>query len=286
MAGSRWSRKQDYPKDCAGLEGEATYECLEQRFWDVLRVDLSLESRQRVHEMMTTHIEAAEPVDGEDRWLSRLYFQRGQLSMAIAIEDEPSDAIAYIGSVQPDFERASELDPDNKILPTWSDSMSVALAQASGDREALDAALDQAYANVEDCPLGNIPSITGTTIGLPMETGAPQRSIALLESWDCDAMGWCDNNTWKAPYSAPGLNYHLGEAFARVGRTDEAREYMERSKQAPGFQTWPYRHMTEEALADMDGFVGQFTELGEEGSAFDIVYANSEFGCKFCHQVD
>jgi hypothetical protein len=274
----------EFSADCSGLEGDATFECLEQRFWGVLRVDF--DARLTVFDMMTAHIEATEPVEGEHQWLSRLYFQRGQLAMAIALEDKPDNAIQFIGGVRPDFQRAAELDPGNTILPTWDDSMAVALANAARDPVALEAALESAWENVEDCPLGNIPSITGTTLGLPMSTGAPQKSIELLERWDCDAMGWCTANTWKAPYAAPGLNYHLAESYARVGDAETARVYLDKSAAAPGYDEWPYRYVAEEASGDLDAFVGKFTALGEDGDAFNIVYANSEYGCKFCHQVD
>ena len=46
------------------------------------------------------------------------------------------------------------------------------------------------------------------------------------------------------------------------------------------------KYVAEEASNDLDGFVGKFTDLGDDGNAFDVVYANTEYGCKFCHQVD
>ena len=131
--------------------------------------------------------------------------------------------------------------------------------------------------------MGNTLSISGTTIGLPLSTGAPQHTIELLDAWVCEDAPMCDGNTDRAPFGRPGLAFHFGEAYARVGRLDTAQAYMEQALTEEDADLWPYRFMAEEAALDIDGYAQKFADLGEEGSAFNLVYANSEVGCQFCH---
>ena len=77
--------------------------------------------------------------------------------------------------------------------------------------------------------------------------------------------------------------YHLGEAYARVGDLEMAQELYELALSLPGATTWPHRYVVDEALWDMDLHVSKFTDIGPDQSASDLVYANSTYGCVFCH---
>jgi hypothetical protein len=271
-----------WTEDCLDLPEAAASSCAEELFWTALQTDISLEQRELAYTRISGVMEAhGEPED--TLGLGRRHFQRGQLAMALAIEN---DAQAYIGTVVPDIDRAMELDPDNPIIATWKDSMLIAGAHLLGNDEALHAALEQAWINVELFPIGNVLSISGTTIGLPLNTGAPQKTIALLDDWECpkgQGIAMCDGNTPRAPWARPGLAYHFGEAYARVGRLETAQQWMDQALVEEDAEDWPYRWMAEEAAGDIEGFAKKFADLGEDGSAFDLVYANSDVGCQFCH---
>ena len=43
------------------------------------------------------------------------------------------------------------------------------------------------------------------------------------------------------------------------------------------------RYLVDDALADPDALLARFAERGEEGSAFDLMYANQDYGCVICH---
>ena len=270
----------EWTEDCLELPETATFSCIEEVFWGALMHDVDLEGRELAYQRISAVIDAnPSPTDPLD--LGRRHFQRGQLAMALAIEN---DAQSYIGTVIPDIDRAMELDPENPIIPTWKDSMLIAGAHLLGNDEALEEALEQAWINVELFPVGNILSISGTTIGLPLSTGAPQKTVELLDSWECppdEGYAMCEGNTERAPWSEPGLAFHFGEAYARVGRLDTAQDYMDEAV-ATG-EGWPYLHEAEAAAADIEGFAAKFEALGQDGSGFDIVYANSDHGCQFCH---
>lgn len=268
---------EDYPEGCEGVPEPEVFRCAEQLFWDVLRTDL--DRRRDAYERFG--VLATELADSEHHaLLSRLHFQRGQLAMALAIEDDAQDLIF---EVIPALDQAMALDPGNGIIPTWKDSMEIAFANILGDDVALQEAAARAWENVELEPMGNTLSISGTTIGTALDTGIPQHTIELLDSWVCEGVVWCDDNTWQAPFARPGLGYHFAEAYARVGDVETAQRYLDESLSAPGADRWPYRSVAEEAAADVDAFAARFAAYGESESPFDIMYANQSYGCQFCH---
>ncbi len=267
----------DYPADCSGLDEATSYLCAEQRFWYTLRADY--DQRPQAYEVLSELIARFEPA-GDKQAVANLYFRRGQLAMALAMENADMNKVL---TVEPDFDKALELWPEHPIVPTWRDTMRIAIAVVTKDYVAAEKLFDAALLNVELCPLGNIPSLTGTTIGLPLDTGIPQETVKLAESWVCEGVEWCEHNTWKAPYAVAGMRYHMGEGFARVGRKEEALAYFESARQAPDYDVWPYKDFVDSRVENIDAFIQEFADIGESEPVFDRVYANSDFGCKFCH---
>ncbi len=268
-----------WTEDCLGLDQETTWLCSEELFWQALQTEVDLDSRQVAWDRISAIIDA-NPDPDDPLQLGRRHFQRGQLAMALAIENGEQ---SMIGTVVPDIDRAMELDPTNPVIPTWKDSMLIATAHLFGNDAALEQALEQAWENVALFPVGNTLSISGTTIGLPLSTGAPQHTVELLDAWVCEDAPMCDGNTERAPFGRPGLAFHFGEAYARVGQLDTAQAYMDLALTEEDAEDWPYRFMAEDAAEDIEGFAQKFADLGEEGSGFELVYANSEVGCQFCH---
>ncbi|MEZ4432270.1 MAG: hypothetical protein R3F65_07640 [bacterium] len=270
----------DHDVDCTALAGAARFLCAEAWFWIGLTFDVA--ARPEAYDRISALIAAVDPaIDAID--LGRLHALRGQLALALALENGDG---RHLADIDGDFVRAMTLDPDNAIIPTWKDSMDIALEWRLRGGAGLDAIMSRTWANVERCPTGNILSISGTTIGLPLATGIPQATIERLDRWVCDEADFCGVNTWKAPYAAPGLAYHFAEANARMGRRGEARRWLDEARAAPDYATWPYRAMVDDTLADFDAFVDEFVGLGEAGDAFDRMYANQSFGCVFCHASD
>lgn len=268
-----------YPDDCAGLSEDESFRCAEQRFWTALREDYA--GRPAVYEIYSSLIARLE-TGGDRKEVANMYFRRGQLAMALAMENADMQKVL---TVETDFNKALEFDPLHPVVPTWRDTMRIAIAVVTKDYVAAEALFQEALANVELCPLGNIPSLTGTTIGLPLDTGIPQTTVKLAESWVCEGVEWCEQNTWKAPYAVSGMRYHMGEGFARVGRKEEALKFFRSAQQGPDYDKWPYKDFVDDRIENIDAFIQEFADIGEHEPVFDRVYANSDFGCKFCHGV-
>ena len=264
-----------HPADCMGLAHEDTMACAEERFWEAHTE--RYEAREATYDLLGAVIEQV-PEGVDDVALGRLHFRRAALGMELMLEH----GIDRTANVVPDLEAAIRLDPAEAKYPPWLDSMDLVLGFAFGDEARFDAAVERIDANVARYPVGNVLSITGTMSGFPLETGLPQKAVRMLEGWECTE-GWCMRNTERAPYSQPGLEVHFADAYARVGDTAQARAHLEAALVAEDAESWPYRDWVEETLADLDGYVALYTELGEEGSAVPLVYANSDFGCTLCH---
>lgn len=264
-----------FPEDCAGLEPRDALACGELRFWEAHTV--AYERRPQTYDLLARLIDEV-PEGVDDAALGELRFRRASLGIELALEH----GIDRTSEIVPDLREAIRLAPDNPKLPPWLDSMELVVSFVRGDRETFDAVSARIDANVAPYPVGNVLSITGTMTGLPLDTGLPQRAVAMLEAWECTEE-WCRRNTARAPYSQPGLQVHFADAYARVGDRDAARAYLEAALVAEGAETWPYRAWARAQLANVDAWVDEFEALGDEGSAVTLVYANSERGCTLCH---
>jgi|GEM_PF-2235682 len=271
-----------YPEDCLTLSGVERYRCGEYWFWQGLSHDISMRatSMERLGAVISAE---ASHADAEVKGLARMHALRGQLGLALLVEHGDFTALEL---TQSDMQKVAQLDPENPTIPTFLDSIELIFAFRSNDEVRMAELWDEIWGNVESCPLGNLLSISGTSIGLPLETGWPTETVNRLRDWECTGAGFCGTNTWKAPFVRPGLAFHFAEAFARVGDIDEATRFLDGAIAAEGFSSWPYATFVQNTRNDVAGWVADFATLGPEGDATNMVYANQEFGCVFCHSTN
>lgn len=267
----------EFPDDCAGLTARDAIACGEARFWAVHTEDYA--RRPEVYDVLGRLLDEI-PEGVDDPALGELHFRRAALGIELVLEH----GIDRTADIVPHLEESIRLAPDNPKLPPWLDSMELVFAFARGDEARFREVSDRIDANVAPYPVGNVLSITGTMSGFPMDSGLPQRAVAMLEAWECTE-DWCARNTERAPFSQPGLHVHFADAHARVGDRVKAREHLEMALAAEDADLWPYRDWVETRLADLDGYLRPFEEAGEAGSAVALVYANSPAGCTLCHGV-
>lgn len=269
-----------FTSDCIGLDESVAYDCLEAQFWRVFQVDQ--DQREDVYDMyepvLVEHADYALATRRGDTVL-----RRGQLALAIALESYPDNPAYFLSRISPDFDLVKEIDPANSLVVSWQTSIDMAIAHVTGDDDLAVQIFNDAVDAIEADPDGNVPSISGTSIGMPLSTGVPQRTIEMVDDWVCEGIRWCGINTERGPWIAPGMAYHWAEHYARVGDRDKTVAYLDQAVAAPGYGDWPFNHVVEDALADVDGLLGRFAELGDDGSAFNLMYANQDWGCVFCH---
>jgi hypothetical protein len=268
--------------DCAALSEADGFTCAEASFWSALRVS-SLEARARAENALVTVI-ARSPAPRDARAASTLHFRLGQLRMAMALENGKQDYFLKSKDlIVGEFDKAMALDVHDGVIATFEDTMKMAIAAVLGDWGAAVDLANQSFEHIAQNPMGNTLSLSGTAMGYPMSTGVPTRMIPYLDAWKCSGVAWCTENTSHAPFARPGLAYHFAEAYARVGDRAKAADYLAKALAAPDADRWPYRDIAARAAADVDALVKSFSDLGPDGSAMNVVYANKPYGCLFCH---
>jgi len=182
----------------------------------------------------------------------RLHALRGYLRLALALENGRVEHL-ILGSMQSDFEKAIDWDTHNKIYDTFLDTIKMAKFAVFGDWKKATALAWPSFDILTEQPV-NILALSGTTIGFPLDTGLPQKTIETLDAFVCDSsrFEFCETNTQRAPYARPGLNFHFAEAYARMGRREETKAYLEKARTSPGFEQWAYKALVLGPLQDLD----------------------------------
>jgi hypothetical protein len=271
----------------AGLACEAraeadAYACAEARFWGAFRV-IDLDGRKAAESTLEAVLARfTAPTDA--RGAALMHFRLAQVRLAMALEDAQKDYVIHADEqIVAELDRAMAIDSYDGIIAPWKDAMQIATAAALQDWSDAVPLARRGFDNVGLNPMGNTLSLSGTTIGFPLSTGVPQTTASLLDQWACSGVAWCASNTAHAPFARPGLGYHFAEAYARVGDRAKAIAYLDQAAASPDYDAWAYKDVVAKARADVDGFLAKFASLGQDGSAFDVVYANQPFGCVFCH---
>lgn len=277
-----WGCSTDEDITCSQSELSAAESCSERRFWSAF-VQPELGPRKDSEALMIDLIQRFPPSE-DPVASSRLHFRLGQLRLAMALENgQRQYAIGADKLVIAEFREAARLDPTNGVIAPWEDTMEMAIPAVFEDWVKAVPLAERGFANVAKNPLGNTLSLSGTTIGFPMSTRIPQRTAKLLDDWRCEGVVFCSQNTPHATYARPGLSYHFAEAYARVGQREKAQRYLHEALSSPGAEQWPYRAVVQGAADHLDEFLKTFADLGPDGSAFQMVYANQPTGCLFCH---
>lgn len=269
------------PQPLKKQSAEILLTCAEQEFWHALS-DGRTQARKTAEARLNDIISLTKNA-GSSPQRGRLHALRAYLHLAMGLENAQL-LVMLSDQTERDFEIAKKLDPENKTYDTFVDSIYIAKPAVYGQWDKAEAIADKAFDILETYP-NNILSLSGTTIGFSLASGIPQKTIAAMSSWTCPAeeSDYCLKNTQHAPYARPGLSFHFAEAYARMGMRKEAEDYLNRSKNSPGFEQWPYRHLVEKPLADMDAYMKYWAGFGEKSQPFSEVYANQNYGCVMCH---
>ncbi|HYX33660.1 MAG TPA: hypothetical protein VE954_11140 [Oligoflexus sp.] len=257
------------------------FTCAEHEFWHAFS-DGRLKPRKEAETILADIMKLTQKsTEGAKR--GRLLALRGYLRLSMALENAKLEYL-LLGGMENDFKAAKKLDTENKTYDTFLDTIIMAKSAAFGDWKKATALALPAFEILKDHPT-NILALSGTTIGFPMNSGLPQKTIEFLSTWTCpdDIADFCYDNTQHAPFARPGLSFHFAEAYARMGDRAKTIEYLEKAKQAPAYDAWQYKHLVEKPLADMDTYMAYWNAFGPADSAFDKVYANQNFGCVMCH---
>lgn len=265
----------------SGRSHDEIYQCADQAFWEGFsdgRLDKRVSAEKRVGEALAL----LQDWDEQEK-LARIHFLRGSLRMAMALENGKLQYAMfnnyYVGR---DMRRSEELDPDGIAAPAFLNALDMANAAVFKRWNAATTLADAAIVDAYHVGIGAAFAVGGTLIGFPLATGIPDKTVTMMEEVPCDIY-FCTDNTQKAPFAVPGLAFHQAEGYARVGDRENMMRWIETARTAPGYEDWFFNSIVEDVAADPDAFLQKFSQYGNDGAPFMEVYANSNFGCVFCH---
>lgn len=264
-----------------GRPPEEIYQCADQAFWDGFsdgRLSTRTQSEQRISEALAL-LQDWE----EHEKLARAHFLRGALRLAMSLENGKLQYAmfnkVYVGK---DMQRSEQLDPDGIAAPAFLNALDMANAAIFKQWGKATTLADEAIVDAYHVGIGAAFAVGGTLIGFPLSTGIPQKTVTMMEEVPCDVY-FCDDNTQKAPFAVPGLAFHQAEGYARIGDKENMLRWLDTARTAPGYQDWYFNYIVEGVAADPDAFLQKFSQYGNDTAPFMEVYANSNFGCVFCH---
>ena len=126
-------------------------------------------------------------------------------------------------------------------------------------------------------------------MAMPLSSGWPQRIAQMYLDFDEKVLKEsCDGACFEpspifARYTLEGGDYTLAEVMARIGDRERTKYYLQRSLSHPSSAKWPHKNYSEDALADLDGFLNKFAERGEDEAVFDLMAVNGRHACMICH---
>ena len=264
---------------CAGLDQEAATECVEAMFWPAFQDDF--EQRIPVFDVMERLI-----IEHNEE-LPRVQFLRALLGVAIQTEELAMDPAEieltrYIANMRGDLHTASEAHPDNDFYRSWRLSADLITAMFLSDDAAMYELFDESVSHANANP-ENVMAIASTWMIFPQSTGLPEEGLAIMDEWVLGGNPYDIKNTPTTPYAKPGTFLMLGDLYARMGRAEMAKMQYEQSLVVTGANTWPYRYLAEDAIADLDATIATFTGLPDDELAAGYMISFGPDSCKMCH---
>lgn len=224
--------------------------------------------------------------------LARLYEYRGIAKTGLGLENGRLDFLLFgdfhSGS---DFRRVAALEPGSIAAQSFHLTLALTDARLAGDDEL---AAKLAWQNLELAKtagdpdvlerlnVGMIMTVTAMTRDFPAKTGLPRASLdALLLARELPGIKFNHENTPKAPFVRPGLEFMLADLYAQNGMRDEYIKQLEVVAQQDRYQEWAWYDFIEAQRADPDRMLRKYASFSED--EYSDSYASSNNGCVFCH---
>jgi len=278
------------------LQGrDERFECAETEFWIGFQDGRRLQRQHSIRYLGDAILLAEAVLFKSEEFktkLARLYELRAIGKTGLGLENGRLDLLLF-GDFHSgrDFERVDELDPGNIAAASFQLTLALTNARLAGNDaraaelawENLDLAMTAGDPDVlERLNVGMIMTVTALTRDFPASTGLPAASLdALLWARELPGIRFNSENTPKAPFVRPGLEYMLASFYAQLGMRDAYIAQLEVVTAQEGYGDWAWRDFVEAQRADPDRLLAKFASFGED--EYSDSYASSNSGCVFCH---
>jgi tetratricopeptide (TPR) repeat protein len=209
---------------------------------------------------------------------------RGSLMYAMALLSALAEDLNFLvlGQVEPAFERAIVLNPDDARIPGWLGTVQVRTATVLGNEAELEQAIAAMIEAADAYPEFNNFSLALAFARLPLSTPYPQMALdRLLSILDCaDTHDVCQN-TPLVPHNVEGSLMTIGDVYARLGHLDEARAHYEAALATSDSARWAHRATAELYLANIEDRVANMAT--DEPSEPPPWFSEGPTSCVGCH---
>jgi len=184
-----------------------------------------------------------------------------------------------------ELERAFQLCPTDYRIPAWLGPLDVTFGRQGGGQGFIDQGLMVLQTGIDHYPAFVLFSKVLIYADRPptdpdflMAVDAVDQSFVacgdLTTTHDPACM-----NTPHAPHNIEGSVTHLGDAYAKAGRRDDALMTYAGAMRSSTYNSWPFRAFLEDHIANIDTRIAAYAAGQEPEAAW-----NSKIQCAICHQ--
>ncbi|MFT5110181.1 MAG: hypothetical protein ACI8XO_004751 [Verrucomicrobiales bacterium] len=297
------------------IEGDKAKAAAEELFWETLRAGNYAGIGEAMTLLKASYLE--NPNDPEvalhialtHLWRVAERFRLGE-DMRPSVTDDMVLARKY-------FEEAKRLNPEDHRIDGWLAGAMMGEGHIHGDQRLTREGYFVGRRGVENYPAFNLFSLSFVMANQPHDSPRFAEAVeGLFESMDIanhavvdrsnptiandlevrESEGDADTlravtNTWKAPFNAEGFFLVLGDFLVKKGDRKAAEIVYKNAQFKQTYQAWPYRHLLEKRLKEIDQNVARFRDfnptpeaLMEDGVVDRTVIFNT-YGCAICHQA-
>lgn len=183
--------------------------------------------------------------------------------------------------------RATELDPDDRRIPSWLSPTRIILAELEGDTETVAREREELAAAYAEDPAFHSFSVAMLGFGEERGSALFEQGLLALRSLqeaeeDCSVDDPSCQNQPRWPHNVEGFLTFFADYELKAGEPERARALLDEVRSFPTFADWPYGEEITDRLDNADLFVALYAD-DDPGNDPPPILATH--GCSGCHRA-
>lgn len=209
----------------------------------------------------------------------------GHLWVAAENPPPPAEAVEHLVLARHALRRARLLNPHDGRIPTWLQSVELALAHAEGRGEDALAALERLRQLAEKHPCFHSVAFAIAAWDGPADRPAFAEALRQLErAAACGADDPSVQNLPRWPHNVHGFLTALSDYQLKTGQAAKAETSLMVAQQWAGFDAWPHREQVESRLKNLGERAALFADADPANDPGFIFAPGGPVSCASCHQ--
>lgn len=295
----------DESTDSAPEESNAVWACrtefgeshpATQGFWTALRAD-----NKQVRNQVIVDLANAMELHPDEEIFALLHGMANLWKIAEPLPEEDGDmAVQAIGAIasRESLEKAWEICPGDYRITAWLGPILYRMGSSMNDEAMIQEGLDVLNLGIEKYPefvlfsqlliyadkdpdspefQNAFSAIQGNVSACSDEEATSSDDVVIEENTEDSA---CSNH-YRAAHNVEGSSLFVGDVYAKAGDLDTARRVYEQGLAFKDADSWPYSHLLEERLENLENF-SQTAHEDQELKGAGWIWA-SQVQCAVCH---